>query len=84
MSDTMLLGVLRMPPKLWDNGAIDVAQRYGYYKTAADWIEKDNARIQELESKLSELYGYLLQADRDGESNIPQKLGKEIEKLISK
>ena len=49
MSDTMLIGVLRMPPKLWGNGAIDVAQRHSYYMIAADRIEKDTVRIRELD-----------------------------------
>jgi hypothetical protein len=40
------------------------------------------SRIRELEAKLRELYGYLLQADKDGESNIPQELGNEIEELL--
>lgn len=40
------------------------------------------AKLLELEAKLRELYGYLLQADKDGESNIPQKLGNEIEELL--
>jgi hypothetical protein len=37
-----------MPPKLWGKGPIDIAQRYGYYKSAADRIEKDADRILEL------------------------------------
>ena len=40
------------------------------------------AKLRELEAKLRELYGYLLQADKDGESNIPQELGNEIEELL--
>ena len=39
MSDTMLLGVLRMPPELWDNGHIDTMQRHSRYLEAADKIE---------------------------------------------
>lgn len=49
MSDIMLLGVLRMPPELWGKNAIDVAQRHGFYKSAADRIEKDAYRIRELD-----------------------------------
>ena len=40
------------------------------------------AKLLELEAKLREIYGYLLQADKDGESNIPQELGNEIEELL--
>ena len=41
MSEVMLLGVLRMPPKLWDNGnPIDELQRYSRYCEAADKLEK--------------------------------------------
>jgi len=40
MSDVMLLGVLRMPPELWRDDPIDVMQRYGRYKQAADEIER--------------------------------------------
>lgn len=65
MSDTMLLGVLRMPPKLWDNGAIDVAQRHSYYTMAADRIEKDAAKIMELredKQKLKDIIRELIDA----------------------
>jgi hypothetical protein len=40
MSDTMLLGVLRIPPHLWSNGPIDVQQRHSRYLEAADRIEE--------------------------------------------
>ncbi len=52
MSDVMLLGVLRMPPTMWNDGAINVAQRYSRYLEAADRIEKDELRILELEDRL--------------------------------
>jgi len=55
MSDTILLSVLRMPPDLWGKGNIDVAQRNGYYKSAADRIEKDTVRIRELDRRIREL-----------------------------
>jgi hypothetical protein len=38
-----------MPPELWGKSAIDVAQRHGYYKSAADRIEKYAARFRELD-----------------------------------
>ena len=40
--------------------------------------------IYALRDALGTLYGYLLQADRDGESIIPQELGVKIEKLLEK
>lgn len=54
------------------------------YSVAEPWNALSVAinRIRELEAKLRELYGYLLQADKDGESNIPQELGNEIEELL--
>lgn len=45
MSETILLGVLRMPPNLWNNSPLDVAQRYSRYKQAADVIETLRAAI---------------------------------------
>ena len=48
MSDLMLFGVLRMPIELWDGGALDVMQRHGRYKQAADRIEADAKLIDEL------------------------------------
>jgi len=48
MSDIMLHGVLRMPPEMWDNGVIDIAQRHSRYLQASD-------RIAELESELESL-----------------------------
>ena len=51
----MLLGVLRMPPKLWDNGPIDQIQRHGRYIEAADLIEKFEADRDELLAALDTL-----------------------------
>jgi len=44
-----------MPPKLWGKGPFDIAERYGYYKLAADRIEKDTVRILELDRRIREL-----------------------------
>lgn len=52
MSDVMLLGVLRMPPTIWNDDAIDVAQRYSRYLEAANRIENDELKILELEDRL--------------------------------
>lgn len=55
MSDAMLLGVLRMPPELWDESAIDVAQRHSRYLQAADEI----VRLKKALSQ-AELHGFRL------------------------
>ena len=47
MSDVMLHGVLNMPPNLWSDSPIDIAQRHGRYIEASK-------RIRELENELSE------------------------------
>lgn len=39
MSDTILLGVLRLPPECWTDSLIDVIQRHSRYLEAADRIE---------------------------------------------
>ncbi len=44
MSSVMLQGVLRMPPDMWSDGPIDVAQRHSRYIEAADKL----AAIEEL------------------------------------
>ena len=47
-------------------------------------LERETLRnkLDETNAKLRELYGYLLQADKDGESNIPQEIGNEIEEIL--
>ncbi len=45
----MTLGVLRMPPELWDNDSpIDVAQRHGRYLDAANKIERLQKVLQQV------------------------------------
>lgn len=51
MGDVMLHGVLRMPPHLWRDGPIDVAQRHSRYVEASD-------RIRELEAEVERLRKY--------------------------
>jgi vacuolar-type H+-ATPase subunit I/STV1 len=54
-----------MPPELWDDGAIDIAQRYNFYKEAADRIEQDAAKIMELredKQKLKDIIRELIDA----------------------
>jgi hypothetical protein len=51
MSDTMLHGVLQMPPELWTNDAIDTAHRHSRYLEASKRIEqleyeRDEARMK--------------------------------------
>lgn len=38
MSDLMLHAVLRMPPELWNDSPIDIAQRHGRYVQASERI----------------------------------------------
>ena len=52
MSDTMLIGILRMTYDLWSDSAIDKVQRQSAYIQAADRIEADENRIAELEQQL--------------------------------
>lgn len=40
MSNTILLGVLRMPPELWLGNHLDQIQRYARYMEAAEKVEK--------------------------------------------
>lgn len=47
MSDVMLHGVLNMPPNLWCDSPIDIAQRHSRYKEASQ-------RIEQLERELTE------------------------------
>ena len=47
MSDLMLHGVLNMPPNLWCDSPIDIAQRHSHYKEASQ-------RIEQLERELTE------------------------------
>ena len=54
MSDTMLLGVLRMPPDLWADGPIDQQQRHERYLQAADKIEQLRAEVERLRALLNE------------------------------
>jgi len=52
MSDVMLLGVLRMPPELWRNNPLDIAQRHSRYIEAAD-------RIELLQTALEQIHQYV-------------------------
>lgn len=58
MSDTMLLGVLCMPPELWTETELDRQQRYSRYLQAARRIE-DDAREMEALRKDAERYRWL-------------------------
>ena len=48
MSDLMLLGVLQMPPELWNDSPLDICQRYSRYMEAASRIESDAAELAAL------------------------------------
>lgn len=51
MSDVMLLGVLRMPPEMWNGDALDVHQRHGRYLEAADTIEELRDEVDALRAE---------------------------------
>lgn len=52
MSDTMLHGVLNMPPEIWRDDEIDKMQRYSRYRQASRRIEDDEREIDSLRSAL--------------------------------
>jgi carbonic anhydrase len=55
MSDTMLLGVLRMPIHCWIDSELDQRQRHSRYLEAADRIESDEAKILEQQAVIQQL-----------------------------
>jgi len=70
MSDAMLWGVLRMPPNLWRDTALDVAQRYSRYIQAADTIEELRAEVAALRGFAQEMQ------DIDGEGLVYEAMIK--------
>lgn len=54
MSDTMLLGVLRMPIQLWQDSELDKLQRHSRYIEAADRIEQNNISVEVLDQFVSD------------------------------
>jgi Mg2+ and Co2+ transporter CorA len=57
MSDLMTHGVLRMPPDMWRDDPLDIAQRHSRYVAASD-------RIYELERELAETKRLLVEANK--------------------
>lgn len=55
MSDTMLHGVLCMPPELWQDTELDKRQRYSRYLAASRRIEDDEREIERLREALRRL-----------------------------
>lgn len=78
MSDVMLHGVLRLPPDLWRDSAIDIAQRHGRYLEASQRIESDAAEIAGLKT-----YAATLAAERDAANAARMKLVQERFKLAA-
>ena len=71
MSDVMLHGVLNMPPNLWCDSPIDIAQRHSHYKQASqriEQLERELAKVKKqrdiLETALMIIEGYYV----DGEN----------------
>ncbi len=56
MSDTMLLGVLRMPPDCWTNDPIDIMQRHCRYVQAADEIERLQCEVKDWKEEAARLF----------------------------
>jgi hypothetical protein len=65
MSDTMLHGVLCMPPELWDDSELDKRQRYVRYLDASRRIKDDGFEIERLRNVLRGLLRFH-QEDDDG------------------
>lgn len=55
MGDTMLHGVLRMPPHIWCDSELDKAQRHSRYLEASERIIRQDDRIAELEAEVERL-----------------------------
>lgn len=55
MSDTMLLGVLRLPIHCWDESELGQLQRYDRYLEAADRIESCELKILQQHLLISQL-----------------------------
>lgn len=51
----MLLGVLEMPPECWSDDPLDVTQRHGRYKQAADRIRNDASKLEQQAAELEQL-----------------------------
>lgn len=64
MSDTMLLGVLRMPIECWMPTKIDDLQRYKRYLEAANRIEEDQKYIEKLEEVVMFLGAGLMRSNQ--------------------
>lgn len=52
MGDTMLHGVLRMPPELWTNTPIDIQQRHSRYLEASDELARLRAENEAMREAL--------------------------------
>ena len=63
MSLTMLIGVLRMPPELWDGSELDKFQRHSRYIEAADTIERMEAVLADKDALIKSLYEHLKDKD---------------------
>ena len=53
MSDTMLHGVLNMPPELWGDDFLDKMQRYDRYLQASKRITEDEEKLERLNKVLA-------------------------------
>lgn len=58
MSEIMR-GVLRMPPELWGDDPLSVAQRHWIYIEAADTIDRQQAEIAAIKAECDALQAHL-------------------------
>jgi hypothetical protein len=66
MSDTMLQGVLCMPPELWRDDPLDQQQRYSRYLQASRRIEDDAREIERLRGAMLTAVSMI---ERDGDEH---------------
>lgn len=56
MGDTMLLGVLRMPPDCWIPEELDIQQRHALYVEAANLIERLRGEAEDWKEEAGRLF----------------------------
>jgi len=64
MSNTMLIGILKMPPELWRDDELDKVQRHSSYVRAAEMIEKYESEETKQEPDLLALWESAFEAFR--------------------
>jgi len=78
MSDTMILGVLRMPPEIWSDEELDKRQRHARYLEAARLIVRMQDALEEIRALAAENHDP--EADPSNES--PADMTQHVNGLI--